>query len=159
MLTWLQSYGVAVLASPTESMFLSHYCGFHSLLLHQFPSTHQQIILTWISFFAIFNSIASTVQHKTLADSELQENWRKFWQLITLISLLFELTRTYNIWQIKLWRIANCWPKLPGDFQVVLFFKKHCKYFLNCIEIWEKLIYCSCYVVFKCDWLSENPPC
>ena len=26
---------------------------------------------------------------------------------------LFELTRTYNIWQIKLWRIANCQPNLP----------------------------------------------
>ena len=29
---------------------------------------------------------SNTIQHKALADLELQENWwRKFWQLITLI--------------------------------------------------------------------------
>ena len=25
---------------------------------------------------------------------------------------LFELTRTYNVWRIKLWRIVNCPPNL-----------------------------------------------
>ena len=51
----------------------------------------------------------NTIEHKTLVDSELQENWwRKFWWLVTLI-----IVHYYNIWQIKLWRIANCPPNLP----------------------------------------------
>ena len=28
-------------------------------------------------------------------------------------SSLFKLTRTYNIWQIKLWQIVNCSPNPP----------------------------------------------
>ena len=52
---------------------------------------------------------------KTLVDSELQENWwRKFWWLITLI-IVHYYNRTYNIWQIKLWQIANCLPN-PSKF-------------------------------------------
>ena len=35
---------------------------------------------------ALLESIMFAVQYKTLADSELQENWwQKFWRLITLM--------------------------------------------------------------------------
>ena len=63
--------------------------------------------------------ILNTVQHKTLVGENFGgfETARKLKKILaadhTNNSSLFELTRTYNIWWIKLWQIANCPPNLP----------------------------------------------
>ena len=59
------------------------------------------------------------IQHKTLAGENFGRlgTARKLMEKIlaadhTNNSSLFELTRTYSIWLIKLWWIANCPPNL-----------------------------------------------